>query len=219
MQDSSQVSKNRMVLLLIAGLPVTMILGATWLWYFVVHGDLDLVGALGTANRGTLIQPPRQLDDYPLVDQRGRPFLYRDMEPKWALLVASAGVECDSACEEKLYLTRQIHVALGKEFNRVRRIYISDSPVGDTDLAVAALSDEHPLPADFNSYLASEHRGLRALQTGPGELAALFPESRADPGSWYLVDPAGWVMMTYNADTSYKEVIADLKFLLKNSGG
>ena len=219
MQNSSQVNKNRMVLLLIAGIPVPMILGATWLWYFVVRGDLDLVGTLGTANRGTLIQPPRQLDDVSLVDQHGMPFPYRDMEPKWTLLVASAGAECDSACESKLYLTRQIHVALGKEFNRVRRVYVSDSPVGDTDLAVAALSDEHTLPKDFSSYLASEHRGLRALETGPEELETLFPESKADPSTWYLVDPAGWVMMSYNADTSYKEVIADLKFLLKNSGG
>ena len=219
MQDSSQVNKNRMVLLLIAGIPVTMILSATWLWYFVVRGDLDLVGTLGTANRGTLIQPPRQLDDVSLVDQHGLPFLYRDMEPKWALLVSSASGECDSACESKLYLTRQIHVALGKEFNRVRRLYISDSPAADTDLAVAALSDDHPLPVDFSSYLASEHRGLRALETGPRELDTLFPEAKADPSTWYLVDPAGWVMMTYNADTSYKDVISDLKFLLKNSGG
>ncbi len=219
MQDPSQVNKNRMVLLLIAGIPVTMILSATWLWYFVVRGDLDLVGALGTANRGTLIQPPRQLDDFSLVDQLGLPFPYRDMEPKWTLLVASAGGECDSACESKLYLTRQIHVALGKEFNRVRRIYISDSPAASTELSVPALTDEHPLPADFSSYLASEHRGLRAIATGTLELDTLFPEISADPSTWYLVDPAGWVMMTYNAETSYKEVIADLKFLLKNSGG
>ena len=60
---------------------------------------------------------------------------------------------------------------------------------------------------------------LRALQTGPRELDTLFPEVTAEPSTWYLVDPAGWVMMTYNADISYKEVIADLKFLLKNSGG
>lgn len=219
MQDRSQVNKNRMVLLLIAGIPVMMILGATWLWYFVVRGDLDLVGTLGTANRGSLIQPPRQIDDFLLTDQQGMPLLYRDMEPKWTLLVSSAGDDCDAACESKLYLTRQVHVALGKEFNRVRRVYISDSKTGDTELTVAQLSDEHTLPEDFGSYLASEHRGLRPLVAGPGDLEALFPESEADPSTWYLVDPAGWVMMSYNADIPYKEVISDLKFLLKNSGG
>ena len=62
MENADNRTNNRMVLLLIAGIPVTMILGATWLWYFVVRGDLDLVGALGTANRGALVQPPRQID-------------------------------------------------------------------------------------------------------------------------------------------------------------
>jgi hypothetical protein len=46
----------------------------------------------------------------------------------------------------------------------------------------------------------------------------LFAEYRADPGRWYLVDPSGWIMMSYNRDNSYKDVMADLKFLLKNSG-
>ena len=63
MEDLNQLRRNRMVLLSIAGIPVTVILVATWLWYFVERGDLDLVGMLGTANRGTLVQPPRQLDD------------------------------------------------------------------------------------------------------------------------------------------------------------
>lgn len=213
-----QLNKNRMVLLLIAGIPVTMILAATWLWYFVVRGDLDLVGALGTANRGTLIQPPRQLDEVILFDQSGLPFRYADMAPKWALLVAGAPGECDAACEHNLYLTRQIHVALGKDFNRVRRLYISESPAGEIALTAPQLSDDHPVPDDFDAYLAREHRGLEALVTAASGVDTLFPESRSDAGTWYLVDPAGWVMMSYNADTSYKDVISDLKFLLKNSG-
>ena len=52
MENTDRQTNNRMVLLLIAGVPLIMILSATWLWYFVVRGDLDLVGTLGTANRG-----------------------------------------------------------------------------------------------------------------------------------------------------------------------
>ena len=91
MEDIDQVRKNRMVLLLIAGIPLTMILAATWLWYFVVRGDLDLVATLGTANRGTLLQPPRQLDDYTLFDQSGVAFKYADLDPRWSLLIAAPG--------------------------------------------------------------------------------------------------------------------------------
>ena len=55
MEDVNQTTRNRMVLLLIGGIPVILVLVATWLWYFVAHGDLDLVGMLGTANRGSLV--------------------------------------------------------------------------------------------------------------------------------------------------------------------
>ena len=39
MIDTNPSANNRMVLLLIGGIPVTMILMATWLWYFVAQGD------------------------------------------------------------------------------------------------------------------------------------------------------------------------------------
>ncbi|MEE4145250.1 MAG: hypothetical protein V2I26_10665 [Halieaceae bacterium] len=218
MEDNDRRTNNRMVLLLIAGVPVTMILGATWLWYFVVLGDLDLVGTLGTANRGTLVQPPRQIDDALLAEPDGTRFVYADLEPRWSMLIPVAGDRCDASCEETLYETRQIHTAMGKEYNRLRRLYVSESAPDDTVLAVPELSDKHPLPASFSSYLGDEHRGLKPLVLGPGQIDQLFTEYRAEPGTWYLVDPAGWIMMSYNQDVSYKDVIADLKFLLKNSG-
>ena len=212
-----QATNNRMVLLLIAGIPVTMILAATWLWWFVVRGDLDLVGIIGTANRGVLVQPPRRLDDALLYDAAGREFSYSELEPRWSLLVPAAPGVCAAQCEQSLYLTRQIHVAMGKEFSRIRRLYACDTSLAETRLSVEALSDDRPAPANLGALLETEHRGLKPLTLGPGAYDALFPEHRQDPTTWYLVDPAGWVMMSYNSGVSYKDVIADLKFLLKNS--
>lgn len=217
MEESDQKYKNRLVLLLIAGIPVTMILGATWLWYFVVRGDLDLVGALGTANRGTLVQPPRQIDESVLLDQNGVAIRYEDLGRKWTMLIPGTGEQCDTTCESKLYLTRQIHLALGKNFNRLSRLYLSEARVADTELTVQVLSDQRPAPASFAGLLAEEHRGLKALTLEADASASLFAEYGDDPGIWYLVDPGGWVMMSYNSDVTYKEVISDLKFLLKNS--
>ena len=210
-----------MVLLLIGGIPVTMILAATWLWYFVVRGDLDLVGLLGTANRGTLVQPPRQLDAQTLHDASGSSEKFADLEPRWAMIIPSSGGRCDESCEKSLFVTRQIHVAMGKEFPRLRRLYLSDSSAAATQMAVSQLSDGHPAPGagEFASYLAREHSGLQAWTLPTEGYHTLFPEQQADPSTWYLVDPAGWVMMSYNKDVPYKDVIADLKFLLKNSGG
>lgn len=217
MEAMEQTRKNRMTLLLIAGIPLTMVLAATWLWYFVAHGDLDLVGTLGTANRGNLVQPPRQLDDVELFEDNGLPFKYADLEPKWSMLVTAQDGRCDLACEQSLYVTRQIHVALGKHFPRLRRFYASEGKVAAAQLTVQELSDQRPAPESFAALLEREHRGLKALELGDGAYNQLFREHAVDPSTWYLVDPTGWVMMSYNHEVSYKDVISDLKFLLKNS--
>ena len=219
MTTTQTATNSRMVMLLIGGIPVTIILAATWLWYFVAQGQLDLVGMIGTANRGTLVQPPRKLDEYAIHEASGTAVKYADLEPRWTMLIPLAGGRCDQACETSLYVTRQIHIAMGKEFNRLRRLYLSDVPAAQTVLDVAQLSDGHPTPDNFASYLLNEHHGMQDLLLSSDNLQALFPELQADRRTWYLVDPEGWVMMSYNEQVSYKDVIADLKFLLKNSGG
>lgn len=214
----SQPDNSRLVLLLIAGVPLAVVLAATALWYFVARGDVDLLDAVGTANQGTLIQPPRQIDGVALSDPAGAPSPYAALEPRWGLLVPG-GDACGTVCEQRLWLTRQIHMAMGKDIDRLRRLYVSETAPDATRLTVESLSDDRPLPPDFAALLASEHRGLVALRMAQGGADKLFPEWRTDPDTWYLVDPRGWIMMSYTSEDSYKEVIADLKFLLKNSRG
>ena len=84
--------------------------------------------------------------------------------------------------------------------------------------SVQQLSDKRPAPASFANFLAQEHRGLKPLILDAAGMNSLFAEYRTDPARWYLVDPSGWVMMSYSRGNSYKDVIADLKFLLNNSG-
>ncbi len=209
MEENLQKSNNRMVLLLIAGIPVTVVLVATWLWYYVVQGDLDLVEILGTSNNGDLVQPPRQL----VGDLSSR---YGEMEPRWTFLIPGAAL-CDGVCENTLYTTRQIRIAMGKDFNRIRRIYVSDSVPEQTTLSLDELRDGRPAPATFTGFVASEHAGMKVFAMSEGQFGVLFPEYQIDPSTWYLVDPAGWIMMSYDSGVDYKGVMSDLKFLLKNS--
>lgn len=214
---------SRLVLGLIAGLPLTMILAASWLWYFVVEGDLDLIGVIGTANNGILVEPPRQLSTSAFVDDTGAALAWSDIDPRWTLLIPVAGATCDANCERRLYFTRQIHIALGKEFNKVRRVYLSDTPIPKVNI-----TPSNPFPEGWppqlspellTDYLVAAHKGLIPVSTDPDNFSALFTELIADPEQWYLVDPGGWIMMRYPDTLDYKQVIADLKFLLKNSGG
>ena len=44
--------QGRRVLLLIAGIPLSIMLAATLLWWAVAEGQFDIVGAMGTDNHG-----------------------------------------------------------------------------------------------------------------------------------------------------------------------
>jgi hypothetical protein len=82
---------GRTILLLIAGLPVTMILAATWLWYFVERGDIDIVSALGTANSGEILANPVNIRSQSFTANDGSVTSLDALEPKWTFMVVNSG--------------------------------------------------------------------------------------------------------------------------------
>ena len=214
----AEANSGRMTLLLICGTPVIVLLASSWLWFYVASGKLDIVGALGTSNAGELVQPPRQAAEAGWVSADGSPFALSS-QPRWSLVVPQQSLTCDENCESRLYEVRQIHQSLGKELGRVQRVLVTDGDPQGVALSVAALSDDRPLPDDFAAYLATEQRGMKVYGAGDAEFSAMFPELQEYPASWYLMDPSGWVMMRYDPTVGYKDVISDLKFLIKNSNG
>ena len=214
--DSSQ-RQTRRVLLLIAGIPVGMMLAATALWWAVQQGYVDILGSVGTANHGELIDPPRSLSDVVFQHEGVAETLWADMPTKWYLVVVQRGDLCDDPCQQQLYQTRQIHLALGKDFNRVGRVLLGDVAAASVFISpVTAHNDE---PQRLLPWLEREHLGLTPLTLGSSSLDTLVSETIHQPGQWYVVDPAGWVMMRVADDLHYKDVISDLRFLLKHSGG
>ncbi len=211
--------QGRRTLLLIVGIPIAVLLTSTALWFSVNRGGVDIVGVLGTANNGTLVQPPREIDSAVLYDVDDAPSPIAQLDPLWTIVIPHDGGNCDAACERLLYLTRQIHVAIGRDVNRIRRLFVSASGLPDIRLMINTLSDGKTPPDDFAGLLSQEHPGLELRRVGLAAAGSLFAEHFVEPSTFYLVDPAGWIMMSYNSTHSYKAVIADLKFLLKNSGG
>ncbi len=203
--------KNRMALLLIAGIPVIIILASTWLWYYVASGRIDLVGALGTGNKGMLLDPPVSMGDLGALDQAGQPFQARGERPLWRIMILGDET-CDQACAELVYYTRQIHTAMGKYTNRIERVFLAEgatpgsNPLGD-------LAEDYP---KLNLLYTSAPAGqsLRGAVAASADAATGTPEP-----AYFVVDPAGWIILAYTAEADGKDIMADLKFLLKNSNG
>lgn len=154
-------------------------------------------------NQGALIQPTLPVADLNLETLSGEPLAERfsrgQTDLQWLLVVAAG--ECDNRCEELLYLARQVNVALGKNANRVSRAAVLGS-VND----------------DLDARLATDYRLMERLVPARGATpawpAAVNPEQEP---RIMLVDPFGNVMMHYGPEHSGKDMLKDLKHLLKLS--
>lgn len=155
------------------------------------------------SNYGELIQPAVPVAELNLVDADGDP-LERRFGPqvedsRWMMVVTAQS--CGEQCEELLYLARQVNIALGKHANRVGR---------------AAWLGE--VPQALQQRWNDEYRSMERLQLAP-DAAAAWPDG-VDPSATpriLLVDPFGNVMMHYGNENTGKEMLKDLKHLMKLS--
>ena len=201
--DVSRTRRNIRVPAIMLGSLILIILASTLLFRASVLGDIDLPKLLGTKNKGTLLQPPQPIADLPLQSAAGEPFNYAALPKQWSI-VLPVGRHCDERCQKMLYTTRQLHVALGKHAERVRRFLVAT---------------EYPLDAEFERLLA-EHPKLTVLVAAQPGFDQFFEKTGLRPlqdRQYFIVDPDGWMMMHYSDQQDGKEVMADLKFLLTNS--
>jgi hypothetical protein len=114
---------------------------------------------------------------------------------QWALLVP-ASKDCNEACEERFYLAKQVNTALGKGSDRVGRILID---LGASSGVVANLTTQYP--------------DLEPVQVD----AALFAKALPRDDVIYLMDPLGNILMFYENEKAGKQMLKDIKHLLKIS--
>ena len=197
MNDADKLRASRIKLALMFLLPILAVGLATLAYYS------GLGVPKSTFNKGELVQPPRQLDDMAVRTAGGEPWRYGARD--WSLLVANSGA-CAERCRERLYLTRQIRIALGRDADRVSRLLIQLDAAGD---------------ADFAAFVKEQHPDLELLRADAGELRGLLGQiGDPDPVAEqpiYIVDQRGFVMMRYLARHAGHDTIADMRFLLKYS--
>jgi hypothetical protein len=162
---------------------------AAWLYY----GDPSLQPE-GRANHGVLLEPIMNLED--ALPDSG---LHVIEGVHWKLLYSFTS-PCDDDCRNGLYTSRQIRLMLGREMDRVVRVF---------------LHGEAPLDTIF---LEAEHEGLVTLgetsltETLVGKLPAGTPGN-----GYFLVDPLGNLVLYFPPDTEPRDMVSDLKRLLRLS--
>lgn len=148
---------------------------ASYFTYYVIRPE-------GRRNHGELIDPLRPLPDLATTHLDGRPGNLRALKDQW-LLVSVAGGACDAACQQHLYLQRQLREGLGKDKDRLDWVWL--------------IPDDAPVPEAMRPALA-QATVLRVPAAGLSQWLAPSP-GHALADHLYLVDPQGNWMMRFPA--------------------
>ena len=179
----------RLHLALIAAVFFGPLLIAAWLYYGGYFAD-----SLRRSNHGTLLEPIVNL-----VDELPDSSLHDRQDGHWLLLFADPE-PCADDCREGLYKIRQIRKMLGKEMDRVDRVFLHGATPPDT------------------VFLAAEHPGLITLEEA--DLAGLLNNKRPvnqPAGGYFLIDPLGNLVLYFRPDIEPSDMVDDIKHLLRLS--
>ncbi|MBE7419266.1 MAG: hypothetical protein HS128_16285 [Ideonella sp.] len=179
------------LLLLVCAAPVV----ASYVMFYFVRPNS------GAAAYGTLIQPMVELPEATARDLQGHAVALRSLLGQW-LIVLVGPAECPAACERRLFMQRQLREMLGRERERVDKLWL--------------ITDDAPLREKLRV----------ALQTAPpATVLRVAPEvvqrwlkpaaGHAIDEHLYVVDPMGRWMMRMPAEPDPAKVKGDLDRLLR----
>lgn len=119
-------------------------------------------------------------------------------ERRWQLLV-SAPTRCTADCQQLVYLARQVQIGLGRDAAR----------------ATHALATSQALSVDYAEKLEREYAEIKRY---PLELSRYWQTVPGldEPQLW-IVDPHGNLVLRYGAQVNGKDLLDDLRRLLKLS--
>ena len=148
---------------------------ASYFTYYVIRPE-------GRRVYGELVDPQRSLPDLVATTRDGAAVRLSTLKGQW-LLVAVADAGCDALCEQQLYLQRQLRESLGREKDRLDRVWL--------------VSDAAPVPERLNNGL----QGTTVLRVPAAQLAKWLAPApgHALAEHFYVVDPIGNWMMRFPA--------------------
>lgn len=195
--DGERTRRGRwkmLAVMLVCAAPVV----ASYLTYYVIRPE-------GRRAYGELVEPQRPLPSINATTLDGKKVPLPTLQGQW-LLVSVAGGACDAACEQHLYLQRQLRESLGRDKDRVDWVWI--------------VADNAPVREELRTAVAA----ATVLRVDPAQLAQwLQPaQGRQLADHLYVVDPMGHWMMRFPAaaDSSHAaSVRRDLERLMRGSAG
>jgi cytochrome oxidase Cu insertion factor (SCO1/SenC/PrrC family) len=160
-----------LALLLVCAAPVI----ASYFTYYVVRPE-------ARRHYGELVTPQVDLPAASALNLQGQSVDLKSLKGQWLLVAVGSG-DCKEACKENLYFQRQLREIMGKEKDRMERVWV--------------LTDDAPVDAALLPALNHAH----VLRVPPDTVKTwLSPAAgQAVEDHLYVIDPMGHFMMRFPA--------------------
>ncbi|UGQ49167.1 SCO family protein [Massilia endophytica] len=152
-------------------------------------------------NYGALIDPREHpIPAMASTTLDGKPATLDAYKGKWIMLKVG-GSDCQQACQDQLFMMRQLRTMQGKEMDRIERVWL--------------ITDNEPL----ETMLLRVNDGTRMLRAPADAVAKWLPVEQGGKQEEhiYLIDPLGNLMMRFPAKPDPAKVKKDIGKLLKAS--
>jgi hypothetical protein len=191
-----RTAAGRLKMMLILSVCAAPVL-ASYFTYFVVRPQ-------ARSNYAELILPSHSIPaDLSLHTRDGKPVPAGSLKGQWLLVVVGGG-QCDTGCERRLYLQRQLVEMAGAEKGRIDKVWFVDDDQPLRASVTAAVDAGVPVQV-----LRVPHRQLAQwLQPAPGESLDQHI---------YVADPMGEWMMRAPVDPDPARFKRDIDRLLRAS--
>jgi len=172
--DAARTRMGRWKMLFVLLICASPVVASYWT-YYVIRPD-------GRRNYGELIEPQRPLPAVATLSLSGEAASLTALKGQWLLLSVGSGA-CDATCQQRLYFQRQLRETLGKDKDRMDRVWLIQDDAAVAPTLMPALAQ------------------ATVLKVKPQDLQAWLPPA---PGQrldahLYLVDPLGNLMMRFPA--------------------
>ena len=156
-------------------------------------------------NHGEILNPIVHITSFKLTDENDKVIEAGELTYKWRL-ISFVNKDCDAACEQRLFDTRQIHTSLGKNQHRLSRMFVHLEPAGEALTKLISEKHDNVIHVNGDLKVITDALGINIRD----DIAISNNET-------YIMDPMGNVMMRFTQDQPNKEFLYDLKKLLKAS--
>lgn len=163
-------------------------------------------------NYGEIYSPVRAVDNLTMIGSEGS-VEFDSLRRQWVFLVVANG-ECSQVCEDNILKMRQLRFMQNNNMTRIRTVFLHSQlpPLVAQDLAAKYSPIE-----SYSVAIEQFKQWTEVLKTDSESEIKQMDDNHHERTRFYIIDPAGNLMMSYPADADPNFMKVDIKRLLKTS--